>query len=129
MTVIDERRRDLEAHDWVARATLPDVVAYLRDVLTPKLTAVLGGVRETRATREWAEGVREPSAATQARLRTAAQVSRVVESTFDRATVQSWMQGMDPMLDDRSPLWVLRHAETEEDLRQVVLSARRFVTQ
>jgi len=129
MAVVEERRVELQAYDWVARAPLQEIVAYLRDVLTPRLTALLGGVRETRATREWAEGLREPSAATQARLRAAAQVAKIVESTFDAPTVQSWIQGMDPMLNDQSPLWLLRHAEDEDDLRRVLLSARRFVVQ
>jgi len=129
MAVVEERRIELQAHDWVARATLPEIVSYLREVLSPRLTALLGDVRETRATREWAEGLREPSAATQARLRAAAQVAKIVETTFDAQTVQSWIQGMDPMLDDQSPLWLLRHAEDEDDLRRVLLSARRFVGQ
>lgn len=129
MAVVETRRIELQAHDWVARASLPEIVAYLREVLTPRLTALIGGVGETRATREWADGQREPSAATQARLRAAAQVARIVEATFDAQTVQSWIQGMDPMLDDQSPLWLLRHAEDENDLRRVLLSARRFVVQ
>ena len=129
MAVVEERRIELQAHDWVARAPLPEIVAYLREVLTPRLSALLGGVRETRATREWAEGLREPSAATQARLRAAAQVAKIVETTFDAQTVQSWIQGMDPMLDDQSPLWLLRHAKDEDDLRRVLQSARRFVVQ
>lgn len=129
MAVVEDRRIELQAHDWVARAPLPEIVAYLREVLTPRLTAVLGDVRETRATREWAEGLREPSAATQARLRAAAQIAKIVETTFDAQTVQSWIQGMDPMLDDQSPLWLLRHAQDEDDLRRVLQSARRFVVQ
>lgn len=129
MAVVEDRRVELQAHDWVARAPLPEIVAYLREVLTPRLTAVLGDVRETRATREWAEGLREPSAATQARLRAAAQIAKIVETTFDAQTVQSWIQGMDPMLDDQSPLWLLCHAEDEDDLRRVLQSARRFVVQ
>lgn len=129
MAVVEDRRIELQAHDWVARAPLPEIVAYLREVLTPRLTAVLGDVGETRATREWAEGLREPSAATQARLRAAAQIAKIVETTFDAQTVQSWIQGMDPMLDDQSPLWLLRHAEDEDDLRRVLQSARRFVVQ
>jgi hypothetical protein len=56
-------------------------------------------------------------------------VARIVEAAFDAATVQSWIQGMDPMLDDQSPLWVLRHADDEDDLRRVLQSAQRFVVQ
>ena len=122
------RRAELAAHDWSVRAPFPEVVGYLRDTLSPRLTALVGGVQETRATREWAEGERAPSADVQSRLRVMAQVARTIVMVYDDRTLQAWSQGMDPMLEDRSPLWVLLHATTEDDLRQVILAARRFVT-
>jgi hypothetical protein len=120
---------ELAAHDWSVRAPFPEVVAYLREVLTPRLTAFLGGVQETRATREWAEGDREPSADVQARMRVAAHVARTVVTVFDDRTLQAWAQGMDPMLEDASPLWMLVHRSGEDDRRKVVQAARRFITQ
>ena len=123
----DARRVEIAAHDWSVRVRFPEIVTYLRETLTPRLTAFVGGVQETRATREWADGVREPSADVQARLRVAGQVARTVVEVFDASTLQSWAQGMDPALEDRSPLWVLLHARSEEDMRRVVLAARRFV--
>lgn len=53
----------------------------------------------------------------------------MIAGSFDARTAQAWMQGMDPMLDDRSPAWVLRHATDEIDRAAVLASARRFVVQ
>lgn len=63
------------------------------------------------------------------RLRAVAHVSRLIAETFDARTVQAWMQGMDPMLDDRSPAWVLRHATDGTERAAVLASARRFIVQ
>lgn len=99
-------------------------------MLTPRLVAFIAGVTETRATRQWAEGERDiGSTQREQRLRAAAHVTRLITGTFDAHTTQTWMQGMDPMLDDRSPAWVLRHATDEADRAAVLASARRFVVQ
>jgi len=39
------------------------------------------------------------------------------------------MQGMDPILDDHCPAWVLRHATDDTERAAVLASARRFVVQ
>ena len=39
---------------------------------------------------------------------------RLVAGSFDARTAQAWMQGMNPMLDDRSPAWVLRQRADED---------------
>lgn len=83
MPLIEEHEVELAAYDWSVRAPFPEVVTYLREVLTPRLTAFLGGVQETRATREWAEGQREPSGDVQTRLRFAARIARTVVEVFD----------------------------------------------
>ena len=130
MAVIQERQADLEAHRFATTTPTPALVAFLRETLTPRLVAFIAGVTETRATRQWAEGEREVgSSEREQRLRAAAHVARLITETFDARTAQAWMQGMDPMLDDRSPAWVLRHATDETDRAAVLASARRFVVQ
>ena len=130
MAVIEERQADLEAHRFATTMPTPALVTFLREALTPRLVAFIAGVTETRATRQWAEGEREVgSTAREQRLRAAAHVTRLIAETFDERTAQAWMQGMDPMLDDRSPAWVLRHATDEADRAAVLASARRFVVQ
>ena len=99
-------------------------------LLTPRLVAFIAGVTETRATRQWAEGEREVgSTEREQRLRAAAHITRLITETFDTRTAQAWMQGMDPMLDDRFPAWVLRHASDDAERAAVLASAGRFVVQ
>lgn len=130
MAVIQERQADLEAHRFATTTPTPALVAYLRETLTPRLVAFIAGVSETRATRQWAEGERDiGSSEREQRLRAAAHVTRLIAETFDARTAQAWMQGMDPMLDDRSPAWVLRHATAGTERVDVLASARRFIVQ
>ena len=130
MAVVQERQADLDAHRFATTTPTPQLVAFLRETLAPRLVAFIAGVTETRATRQWAEGERElGSSEREQRLRAAAHVTRLISETFDDRTAQAWMQGMDPMLDDRSPAWVLRHATDETERTAVLASARRFVVQ
>ncbi len=130
MAVVQHRQADLGAHRFATTTPTPALVAFLRETLTPRLVAFIAGVTETRATRQWAEGERQVgSTEREQRLRAAAHVTRLITEAFDARTAQAWMQGMDPMLDDRSPAWVLRHATDEAERATVLASARRFVVQ
>jgi hypothetical protein len=94
------------------------------------LVAFIAGVTDTRATRQWVEGEREVgSNEREQRLRAAAHVTRLISEAFDTAAAQAWMQGMDPMLDDPSPAWVLRNATDDAERVAVLASARRFIVQ
>lgn len=59
---------DYDAHVRATRATFPDVVRELQDIVGAKLCAYIGSVKETRAVHQWAEGVREPGVEVQRRL-------------------------------------------------------------
>lgn len=102
------------------------VVRELRNALGPKLVAYIGSVKETRAVRQWAEGERSPSSESQRRLRLALQVTYLLTRNESEAVTQSWLQGMNPRLDDRSPARVLREGDLEVDGPRVVDAARRF---
>jgi len=51
-------RLDLAAHSAAIRLEPAVLVKELRELLGARLVAYLGGVRETRAVRQWAEGTR-----------------------------------------------------------------------
>ena len=130
MAVVQGGQADLEAHRFATTTPTATLVAFLRETLTPRLVAFIAGVTETRATRQRAEGGCEVgSTEREQRLRAAAHVTRLITETFDARTAQAWMQGMDPMLGDRSPAWVLRHATGETERAAVLASACRFVVQ
>jgi hypothetical protein len=101
------------------------VVSELRELLTPRLTAFIGGVDETAVTRAWAEGTRDVPDAVEVRLRVALDVAHILTAAYDAATAQVWLQGQEPALGDVSPLTVLRD-ENDDRLVDVVRAARGF---
>jgi hypothetical protein len=106
---------------------LPELVDRLRAMLGARLVAYLGGVKETRAVRQWAAGQRTPGETVAQRLRLAYQVAGlIVESQNSPAIVQAWFQGANPQLEDRSPARVLREEDPHGVGPQVLSAARTF---
>ena len=124
---VAESRPGLAAHTLAVRATFPEVVERLRDILGPRLVAYLGSVRETRAVHQWADGSREPSEAVQQRLRVALQVAAMLSEHESPRIAQAWMQGLNPQLEDRSPARLLRDGDVDEVGPAVIGAARAFL--
>ncbi len=99
----------------------------LRAILGAPLVAYIGSVRETRAVREWANGIRRPSIAVVGRLRLAYRVAKLIEQREGRGVAQSWFQGLNPQLDDESPARVIRDGDAEGVGARVLGAARNFV--
>jgi len=115
------------AHAQAIRADFPEVVSTLREVLGRRLVAYLGGVKETRAVNQWADGDRAPGAEVQGRLRLALQIALMVAYADGPRVTQAWFQGLNPQLDDRSPARVLREGDLERDGQAVLGAARAFL--
>jgi|SRR5438093_915287 hypothetical protein len=120
-------RPDLPAHAEAMRLPFPDLVAELRGLVGARLVAYLGSVKETRAVHQWSEGSREPDAQTKRRLRESFVIARTLVQTEQPAVVQAWFQGLNPLLDDRSPARLLREGDLDEVGPQVVGAARAFL--
>jgi hypothetical protein len=127
MSVASAPRPDLSAHAHAMRAEFVAVVMELRAVLGARLVAYIGGVRETRAVHQWADGDRQPSQEIRRRLRLALQIAGTIVETDDRATAQAWFQGLNPQLDDHSPARLLREGDIDEVGPAVAAAARAFV--
>ena len=127
MTTTRVARPDYDAHARAIRSTFPEVVREIRDILDAKLCAYLGSVKETRAVNQWAEGSREPSDDVQRRLRTALQAAAPIADADSAAVAQAWFQGLNPQLDDRSPLRLLREGDLDEVGPDVIAAARAFL--
>jgi hypothetical protein len=121
---VGQPRPDLAAHTRAVRATFPEVVDELRALLGARLVAYLGAVGETRAVHQWAAGERRPGEAVQARLRLALQVALMIADADGAAIARSWLQGLNPQLDDRSPARMLREGDVQEVGPAVVAAAR-----
>jgi len=103
------------------------LVKGLRDLLGAKLVAYLGGVQETRAVRQWAEGTRAVQDKTdEYRLRLAYQIAALIAEKDSPAVVQAWFQGLNPQLEDRSPARLLREGDLNEVGPLVLTAARAF---
>lgn len=127
MTLSPIARPDLSAYNDSVMMHTPELVTALRDLLGAKLVAYIAGVKETRAVRLWAEGVRgigDPRDAE--RLRVAYRAARLVGERDSNAVTQAWFQGLNPFLDDCSPARVLRDGDVESDGPRVLAAARQF---
>ncbi|WP_300345880.1 hypothetical protein [Nesterenkonia sp.] len=109
------------------RLSEADLIAQLTERLGTKLVAYLGGVRETRAVRQWAEGIRHPSSDAVERIRLAFQAAGMIaEAGNAPSVVQAWFQGMNPQLEDRSPARVIREGDSHAVGPEVLAAARAF---
>ena len=98
----------------------------LRSILGAQLVAYIGGVQETRAVREWAEGSRRPSAMVIERLRLAYRAARLLERRDSSGVIQAWFQGLNPQLEDESPAKIIREGEPSMVGAAVLSAARSF---
>lgn len=120
-------RPDLAAYASAVRLEPAVLVKELLEVLGAKLVAYLGGVRETRAVRQWAQGERTiANAQDLARLRLVYQLALLLTERDSPAVVQAWFVGLNPSLADRSPARVLREQSLDDAGPQVLAAARQF---
>ena len=113
----------LMAQAWGREPTAADVAAHLREVLGVRLLAVIAGVRQTAEVHAWAEGTVEPPADVWRRLLDTVEVVTLVQPHDSDRTIQAWMQGLNPDLDDRSPALMLRDGSAPE----VLAAARTWI--
>jgi|SRR3954447_12134837 hypothetical protein len=126
--VTSPARPDLEAHARATRAPFDEVVRDLTTILGHRLVAYIGSVKETRAVHEWADGGRTPTDRVQTRLRTALRVSQMIACVDGNEVAQSWFQGLNPHLDERSPARLLREGVIDEVGPDVIGAARSFLS-
>ena len=84
-------------------------------------------MKETRAVNQWANGSRTPSNGIQRRLRVALQAAAPIAEADSPAVAQAWFQGLNPQLDDHSPLRLLREGDLDEEGPNVIGAARAFL--
>jgi len=112
----------LEASETAIRLPATEVVARLSALLGARLVAYLSGVKDARAVKEWASGRPIKNPVVVPRLRNALRIAIFLSNHDGPETVQAWFQGLNPNLDDRVPLEVLRDAEDREKPSQEVLA-------
>lgn len=119
-------RPDLAAHRRATTTDFPRLVRELVDILGRKLTACIGRVKDVRAVDRWMEGG-EPYMDAEARLRFAFRVAKTLLEHDNQRVVQAWFTGLNPELDDRVPIRLMREEDLEKVGPQILGAARAFV--
>jgi hypothetical protein len=96
-----------------------EITRRLIDVIGRKLTAYIG---------LWAAG-EEMSDDASVRLRFAFQLVQTLQETESPAIIQAWLMGVNPDLDDRVPLRLMRQQDLEMVAPDILRAARTFLAE
>lgn len=113
-----------EAHRQTTESTVQQITVFLEEVLGRKLVAKLAGVQDPKAVGRWAAGERTPRPAAEERLRIAYQVFRLLLAEESKFTIRAWFIGLNPQLNDESPLLAIREGRFQE----VMVAAKAYVS-
>lgn len=126
MEVLSSSRPDLAAHRQATAAPFPLLVRELVLSIGKKLTAYIAGVKDVRALDRWMEGADAYKNA-EDRLRFAYRVVKTLEQHDHAAVVQAWLTGLNPELNDRVPVRLLREGDLEKTGPEILRAVRAFV--
>jgi hypothetical protein len=104
----------------------PRLVSGLVESIGKKLTAYVANVKDTRAVDRWMEGS-EPYRDVEPRLRFAYQVVRTLAEHDSPRVVQAWLTGVNPELEDRVPIRLLREGDLDKVAPEILGAARAFI--
>jgi hypothetical protein len=126
MAIVAPARPDLAAHRQATTAVLSEIVEELARILGKKLTAYIGGVKDVRAVERWIAGAEAYNNA-EGRIRLAFQMAKTISSKEDNRVVQAWFIGLNPELNDRSPIRLLREGHPETVGPKLMGAVRAFL--
>ena len=118
-------RPDLEAFRRSTSATFPQVVEELVSIIGRKPTAYIASVKDARAIDRWISNS-TPQRDVEQRIRLAYHVAAMLAKFDSPAVVQAWLCGLNPELNDRVPITLLRDGD-KADAKEVLRAARTFV--
>jgi hypothetical protein len=114
-----------DAHNEAMGLPVATVVGQLVDLLGLSNVAAIGGVQETRAVQQWISGERQPQRPHS--LRFALQLGLMMCSVASREYAVAWLHGSNPLLEDLSPLALLRDRPLEAVQVPLMVAARAFI--
>lgn len=103
-----------------------EIVSYLQENLGQKITAYISGLNEPKEVGKWIRHVVKPRFLAEMRLRYAYQATRMIVEAYGKDTAKSWFFGTNTRLNDEAPAYILRHANSIEDLRDIIPVSRAF---
>jgi len=126
MGVISPARPDLAAHRDATSLPFPSLVRELVATIGKKLTSYIAGVKDVRALDRWIEGA-APYKGAEERLRFGFRVVKTLENYHHASVIQAWLTGLNPELNDRVPIRLLREGDIETVGPQILGAVRAFV--
>ena len=117
---------DLTTYRESLNRDFKDIVGYLAENIGFKLTAYIAHRRHTDRVQAWMDG-KESYGDVEARLRLAFRVVMLLRHRDAPSVVAAWLQGLNPELDDRVPVTMLREGAPETEGKEVLAAARAFV--
>src|SRR3974377_2125598 len=112
MAVLTTSRPDLLAYREATTVEFPKLVQELTAILGKKLTAYIASVKDTRAVERWMAGS-EAYKGAEERLRLAFRLAKMIGDQDGPRVVQAWFTGLNPELNDRAPIRMLREEDIE----------------
>ena len=114
-----------KAHVESTKLSFQNLVKHVAAIIGRKLTAYIAGV-DVRAVDRWIAG-RGSYGEAEERLRFAYQIVATL-AEYDPATVvQSWLTGINPELNDRTPIRLLREENLEVVGPELLGAVRAFI--
>ena len=120
-------RPDLAAHRRAVQAPFAEIVAELVEILGKKLTAYIGAVKDTRVVERWMHDGVEPYRDADRRIRLAYQIAKTLREHDSARVVQAWFTGLNPELQDRTPIRLLREADIDKAGPELLNAMRAFL--
>ncbi|AXG79729.1 XRE family transcriptional regulator [Streptomyces paludis] len=111
------------AHTSTNELQTPGIAQFLQDTFGQKLTAYIAGIADPKHVRNWCTGQSTPRFDSELRLRAAFQVFQVIARAENPHTARAWMIGMNPQLEDDSPLEVI----AEGRVKDAMAAARSYI--
>lgn len=125
LSEVDRTTASVDAHRNSVRVGFADVVAFLKSHLGVAAVSIIAGDADAKTIGRWADGgaVRRDADVIERRIRSAYHAFLELQRTEAAETIRAWFLGMNPQLDDESPVEALA---ADRD-REVLSAARAFV--
>ncbi|MFD9541387.1 XRE family transcriptional regulator [Streptomyces sp. NPDC060022] len=121
-----QRETTAEAEDRAHRDTagqpIAEIARFLQDTFSQRVAAFIAGVEDPKQVGRWARELNTPRFDSEFRLRTAYHVFTYIMHCENQHIARAWMMGMNPQLDDDSPI----EAISAERFKEVMAAARSF---
>lgn len=105
------------------KATVAGIARFLQETYSQRLTAYIAGIDDPKQVGRWCRDQSAPRYESEERLRIAYQVFKLIESGENFHIARAWMIGMNPQLDDDSPI----KAITDARYKEVMAAARSYL--